>query len=298
VRTFRACLLLPLVLGLAVAGATQKAGSRPARPAAPPPPSGPPLQVGNPIVSQFEDGSPLEGGQKLVVGEFAFFRFNVLNFRTSDDGVVKITGRVQVFDSRGTPIAPVDEVAIATSIREEDKDWKPRIHTQFQLPGIAPPGTYKVHFEATDEQTHQKAAGDAAFEVDGHDVPASPTLAIRSIGFYRQAEDEVALGVAAYRPADTVWVKFDATGYKYGEQNAIDVTYDVAVTGPDGKQVFSQPDAAGEKSQAAYPQPWVPGTFSLTLTPDTSKGTYTLSITARDAVGKQTTTEKADFKVE
>lgn len=269
----------------------QKQNARQAAPAAPT------LQTANPIVSQFEDGESL-GGRKLIVGESAFFRFGVTNFRVSEEGKVKITGRVQVFDSRGTALAPADEVGIGTSIREEDKDWRPRIHTQFQIPGIAPPGTYKIKFEATDDQTHQKAAGETTFEVEGRNVPPSPVLAIRGIGFYRGAEDEVALGVAAYRPGDTVWVRFDATGYKYGEQNAIDVAYDVAVTGPDGKQVFSQENAAVEKSQASYPQPWVPGSFSLTLTPDTGKGTYTIAITARDAVGKQTVTEKAEFKVE
>jgi len=269
----------------------QKQAARPAAPA------GPPLQTASAVVSQFEDGESLSGG-KLVVGEYAFFRFEVRNFRVSEEGKVKITGRAQVFDSRGTAIAPPDEVGIATSIRQEDKDWRPRIHTQFQLPGIAPPGTYRIKYEATDEQTHQKATGEATFEVEGREVPQSPVLAIRGIGFYRGPEDEGALGVAAYRPADTVWVRFDATGYKYGEQNAIDVTYDVAVTGPDGKQVFSQENAAGEKSQASYPQPWVPGSFSLKLTADTGKGTYTLTITAHDAVGKQTATEKAEFKVE
>jgi hypothetical protein len=290
VRTVQAAALLSLCLSLDLSGQQKKAP-------APAPPI-PPLQTNSPIVSQFEDGARLDEGQKLIVGESAFFRFSVASFKTSEEGVVKVTGRAQVFDSRGTPIAPADEVAIATSTRQEDKGWSPRIHTQFQIPGIAPPGTYKIHYEATDEQTHQKAVGEATFEVDGRDVPASPVLVIRGIGFYRQAEDEVALGVAAYRPADTVWVRFDATGYKYGEQNSIDVAYDVAVIGPDGKQVFSQENAAVEKSQAAYPQPWVPGSFSLTLTPDTSKGTYTIAITARDAVGKQTATEKAEFKVE
>ncbi len=277
-------------------GAAQKPPQKPpSRPA--PAPAIPKPQTVDPIVSQFEDGAPI-GGQKLIVGEFAFFRFGVVNYHVSDEGAVKLTGRVQVFDPRGTPIAPADEVGIATSIREEDKDWKPRIHSQFQLPGIAPPGTYAIRFEATDEQTHLKANGETTFEVEGRNVPASPTLTIRNIGFYRDAEEETALGVAAYRPADTVWVKFDATGFRYGEQNSIDVSYDVAVTGPDGKQVFAQENAATEKSQASYPQPWVPGTFSLTLTGDTGKGTYTLAITARDSIGKQTVTEKAEFKVE
>jgi hypothetical protein len=261
-------------------------------------PAGPPLQTTAATVSQFEDGPGLEGSQKLVVGESGFFRFSVVNFKTADTGKVQLTGRVQVFDSRGTPIAPVDEVPIATKLSEEDKDWRPRFHSQFQLPAIAPPGTYKVHYEVTDEQSHQKASGDTNFAVDGRDVAASDTLTVRHIDFYRSADDEMPLKVAAYRPGEMVWVRFDITGYKYGDQNAMDVSYDVTVTDAAGKQLFAQENAAVEKSQAFYPQPWVPGSFSLTLQQDTAKATYSVAITAHDAMGKQNVTEKADFRVE
>jgi hypothetical protein len=256
------------------------------------------LKAADPVISQFEDGPPIVGGQKLVPGETAFFRFGVVNFKTSEDGKVQVTGHVQVIDSRGTPIAPADEIAIATSLRQEDKDWRPILRSQFQVPGIAPPGHYKIRYDVSDLQSKQKVSGQSEFEVSGQDVPASPVLAVRGIAFYRTQDDEKPLGIAAYRPGDMVWVRFDATGYKYGEQNAIDVTYDVSVSAADGKQLFSQPDAAVEKSQAFYPQPWIPGAFSLTLQPDMKPGTYSISVTARDAVGKQTATAKADFKVE
>jgi hypothetical protein len=95
-----------------------------------------------------------------------------------------------------------------------------------------------------------------------------------------------------------VWVRFDVTGYKYGEQNAIDVSYDVAVLTSEGKQLFAQENAAVEKSQAFYPQPWVPGSFSLTLQSTMHPGNYIVAITARDGVGNQTATEKAAFRVE
>lgn len=263
-----------------------------------PRPAAPQLQTADPAVSQFEDGPPLGAGQKLIVGETAFFRFGAVNFKTSDDGKVQVTGHVQVLDARGTPIMPVDEIPIATSLRQEDKDWRPIFRSQFQLPGIAPPGTYKVRYDVTDLQSHQKAAAEASFEVDGPDVPMSPKLVIRDITFHRSQDDEAPLGVAAYRAGDMVWVRFNVTGFKYGEQNSIDVAYDVAVSAADGKQLFAQQDAAVEKSQAFYPQPWVPGAFSLTLQADMSKGNYTISVTARDGVGNQTATEKAEFKVE
>lgn len=262
------------------------------------PKPGPAFRVAGPAVSQFEDGAPLAGGQKLVAGETLFFRFGVVNFKTSATGKVQITGHAQAFDPRGTAIAAQDEVAIGTTISQEDKGWKPVLHSQFQVPAIAPPGIYHIKFEAIDEQTHQTASGETTFAVEGRDVRPGPTLTIRELGFYRGQDDEAPLKVAAYRAGDMVWVKFDVTGYKYGEQNAIDVAYDVAVANSEGKELFAQQDAAVEKSQAFYPQPWVPGIFSLTLQPDMTKGAYAVVITARDGFGNQTVTQKAQFKVE
>lgn len=288
-RFFGVAAVIPVAAGL-LAGQNTKP-----KPAAA---AGPPLQLVSPVVSQFEDGSGLEGAQHLIVGEIGFFRFAVVNYKVADTGKVQLSAKVQVFDSRGTAIAPVDEQAIATALSEEDKDWRPRFRSQFQLPGIAPPGNYRVHYEATDELSHQKASGDATFTVDGPNVEPSDTLVIRQMAFYRGADDEVPIGVAAYRPGDVVWVKFFVTGYKHGEQHSMDVTYDVAVTDAAGKQLFAQENAAVEKNQAYYPQPWVPGAFSLTLQPDSAKVAYTVSITAHDAIGKQNVTEKAEFKVE
>ncbi|MDE3199190.1 MAG: hypothetical protein KGN84_22765 [Acidobacteriota bacterium] len=256
------------------------------------------LQTTQPIVSQFEDGAALEGGQKFVAGESGFFRFTAVNFKTADTGRIQLSGHAQVFDPRGTPIAPVDDLNIVTALSEEDKDWRPRFHFQFQLPAIAPPGTYRIHYEVTDEQLHQTASGDTVFPVEGPSVAPSDALVVRQIQFFRNADDEVPLNIIAYRPGDAIWIRFSITGYKHGEQNAIDVSYDVRVTDENGKQLFSQENAATEKSQAFYPQPWVPGSFSLKLQSDTSPGAYTVAITARDAVGNQNATDKAQFRVE
>ena len=76
------------------------------------PKPGPGFRVASPVVSQFEDGAPLAGGQKLIAGETLFFRFGVVNFKTSATGKVQITGHAQAFDPRGTAIAAQDEVAI------------------------------------------------------------------------------------------------------------------------------------------------------------------------------------------
>ena len=205
---------------------------------------------------------------------------------------------MQAFDSRGTAIVAKDESAVAGSIRDEDKDWKPRLHFQFQIPSLAPPGAYRIVFDATDDQSKRSSRGETTFLVDGRDVPASPQLVIRNLNFYRTADDEQPARTVSYRSGDMVWVKFDITGYKHGEQHAMDVAYDVVANAPDGRQLFAQENAAVERNQAFYPQPWVPAAFSLTLQPNMRPGEYTITITARDDIGKQTTSDKAVFRVE
>jgi hypothetical protein len=256
------------------------------------------LKVIHPIVSASEDGPELERGAAFQPGEVVYFSFQVENYKAGATGRVQLTGHIEAFDAKGTPIASPDEEVIGTSLSEEDKDWKPKLRSQIQIPSIAPPGSYRIHFDVTDNQTHQTVSEYAAFTVSGKGVEPSAELAIRNFGFFRTQEEPTPLRTPAYRAGDIVWVRFDITGYKYGDQNAVDVSYDVAVSAASGRQLFSQEDAAVEKSQAFYPQPWVPATFNLTLQSNMSPGVYTLTITAHDGIGNQTAPLRAEFKVE
>ena len=256
------------------------------------------FRVSDPIVSQFEDGAALAATQRVVPGETVFFRFSAADFKVGDTGKIIMTGHVQAFDPRGTAIISRDEAGVATSLREEDKDYRPRFHFQFQIPSLAPSGAYRIRFDATDDQTKATASAETTFQVDGRDVPASAQLVLRNFAFYRTADDAAPARSVAYRSGDMVWVKFDITGYKHGEQHAMDVAYDVTVTAPDGKQLFNQENAAVERNQAFYPQPWVPAVFSITLQPNMRPGEYAIAITAHDGIGKQTAVGKGVFRVE
>lgn len=254
------------------------------------------LRVGSPVASQFEDGPPL-GSLRLVPGEIVHFAFTVENYRRSDAGRVELTGHVEIFDPRGISISPSEEIPLITNLSDEDKNWKARLRSEIALPTIAPPGTYKVKFGATDEQSHQSSSGEASFQVDAKYVAPANELTIRELHFFRNQEDQTALITPSYRAGDTVWVKFYMTGYKFGGQNAIDTSYDVDVEGPDGKAIMHQEDAAMQKSLSYYPQPYIPAIFNLTLKPTTSHSVFKVVISAHDAMGKQTAIEKAEFQV-
>ncbi|HYA18682.1 MAG TPA: hypothetical protein VEF06_14515 [Bryobacteraceae bacterium] len=259
---------------------------------------GPNLAAARPVVSQSEDGPPMQGGESFVPGEQVFFRYIVEGLNAKPADKIRLTGHIQAFDPKGVAISVPDEQVIATTLAQEDKEWKPKIRSQFLIPTIAPPGTYRIRYDVVDEQTKKKATGEATFSVRSHAVEPAKELVIRNLGFYRAQDEQTPLKVVAYRAGDVLFVRLDITGYKYGEQNAIDVSYDVEILGPGGKSLFSQPDAAVERSQAFYPQPWVPVEFNLNLQTTMTLGTYTLVITAHDGVGNQTATEKTEFRVE
>jgi len=250
------------------------------------------------VVSDSEDG-PAVTAEGFRSGEQVFFSFQVENYKTGPTGKVQLTGHIQAFDPKGIPVSPPDEVVIGTTMSEEDKAWKPKLRAQIQLPSIAPAGTYAIKYDVTDLQTKQTASGEVTFRLSGRTVASADVLTIRGLGLYRTQDEETPLRVAAYRPGDILWVRFDVVGFRHGEQNSIDVAYDVAVVTGDGKPLFAQELAAVEKSQAFYPQPWVPGEFNLTLQSNMSTGPYTLIITAHDGIDSdKTVVAKAQFKVE
>lgn len=256
----------------------------------------PELKLVSPIAAQYDDGPPL-GGMRLRPGEVVYFSFVVENYTRSAARKVDITGHIQVFDPRGVPVAPADEIPMITSLSEEDKEWKPKLRSAVTLPPIAPPGTYKIRYDATDNQSHRSATGEASFEVEAKLVAPAPTLTIRELNFFRRQEDTTPLITPVYRAGDMIWVKFYIVGYKTGEQNSIDCSYDVELLGPDGASIMKKEDAAMEKSTAYYPQPYIPGIFNLTLKSTTPPAAYTVVITAHDNVGSQTATAQSKYQV-
>lgn len=256
-----------------------------------------PLKIANFTLSQFEDGASM-GNASIVPGETLFVSFQAENYKATADGKVELKANFQALDPRGIEIQPATNDAVKTTLAQEDKGWKPKFRAQLQVPAIAPPGAYRIKYSVTDAQSKQSGSGEVAFEVRGKDVAPSAELVIRNLQFFRGEEDSTPLAIAAYRPGDTLWCRFDITGYKYGPENAIEASYDVAVLNADGKQIFAQQNAATEKTKAFYPQPWVPGGVNLSLQKNMNVGGYSVVITAHDAVGGQTATAKSDFKLE
>lgn len=256
------------------------------------------LTIVNATARQSEDGPPLASDAEFTAGETVYFSFQVTGYNSSPDKKLRLNYRVEAFDPKGVPIAePVDSTFDA-NLAEEDSEWKPKIRIPILIPSIVPSGVYKITASVTDDISHLKTTAEAAFKVSGHTIAASTELGLRNFGFYRSDNDAQPIPTPVYRSGDGVFARFDITGFRYGDRNTVGVSYDVAVLNPDGKQIYAQPKAAEEKSFSFYPKPYVPGSMSLSLQPNTRPGQYTIVLTVHDDVGHQNYESRNTFQVE
>jgi hypothetical protein len=259
-----------------------------------------PLAIQNVALSQYEDGPKVPVSYEYVPGETIFLSFQVAGYQTQgdDEPQVRLEWRIEAKDPSGVLIVEPQTGKVATSLTQEDKEWMPKARQTILVPAFAPSGTYRIDILVRDEIAQAEVRKSVEFKVRGRQVEPSPTLVIRNLRFYRTEEDKQPLEVAAYRPGDTVWIRFDMTGYKFGEKNHYDVGYGIQVLKPNGETTLSQRDAALETDESFYPRAYVPAAFSLNLPHDVMTGEYTVVITVRDQVGHQKYEARQTFTVE
>lgn len=258
----------------------------------------PPLSILKPAISDMEDGPAVPSTFTFVPGQFLFLSFEVAGYSVSGERKVHLTTKVDALDPKGVRLVEPEASTVDTALSDEDKNWKPKVRQQILLPPLAGSGVYKIAIEVKDDLSNAVAAQQIQFEVRGHEVASSDTLVVRNFHFYRSEEDREPLAVAAYKPGDTLWARFDITGYRFGAGNSIDVDYGIAVLAPDGKVLFTREKSDEEKSSSFYPKAYVPCSMNLSLQSNIRPSQFTLVVTARDHTGNQTYEAKANFSVQ
>lgn len=257
-----------------------------------------PLAIVRPLVSDRDGGAAVPGSFVHGPGETMFFSFQVDGYTASAGNRVNLTYKLDAFDSHGVRIMEPVAAEIEETLAPEDKNWKPSVRQEIVIPPLADSGTYKIAVSVTDLVGKATAVKEISFEVHSRRVDPSDTLVIRNVRFFRAEDDREALAKPAYHRGDAVWARFDIIGYKFGEANSIDVSYDVAVLAPNGKVLYTQAQAGSDRSQSFYPKRYVPAIFSLATKPDTRPGEYTLLLTAHDGTGVQTAETRQSFTIE
>lgn len=262
------------------------------------------LEIEKFALRQFEDGPALAASHEFLPGETIFWSFRMRGYKikktetdTGDqESHMKLTWTLRATDPKGVPIEKERSGHVEARLFEQDKDWTPRAADSFVVPPLAPNGIYRATVTVKDESG--EATSELEFKVRGDTVEPSDTLVGRDVRFLRSENDTVPLRSPTYQPGDTLWVRFDITGYKFGEKNKYDVEYGLAILRTNGETMFTQPVAAKETNESFYPQHYVPGLLSLGLNKDLPKGSYTMVITMRDKIGNQTWEAREPFQVQ
>lgn len=265
------------------------------------------LTIVHAAFAQSEDGPPVASDFQFVPGDTIFFSCQTAGYKkipvdpkapVEDKSNMYLSYTLEVRDSRGALLQPPQDGKVQTTVSAEDKDWLPKIRESFAVPPLADSGDYQVIVKVTDELAATTAESQVKFSVLGRAVEPSDALVVRNFRFLRGEDDAKPLKVAAYRPGDSVWARFDMTGYKLGEHNQFDIEYGLAVLRTDGSVAYTEPHAASAKDQTFYPQRYQPGVLSLNLAKDQPLGEYTILLTVRDNLGQQTYETRQKFSVE
>jgi hypothetical protein len=173
----------------------------------------------------------------------------------------------------------------------------PIVRHSVPAPPLGDPGTYRILVLVKDLLAGAETKAEIPFRLGGRQVAPSDTLVVRNFRFLRSEEDREPLPAAVYRPGDTLWARFEIRGYKYAD-NAIHVEYGLAVLGPTGKTLYTEPRAAVEQSASFYPKRYLTGSLSLNLQPNAKPADYTIVLSVRDEIGKQVSETRHPFRIE
>jgi hypothetical protein len=258
----------------------------------------PALEIVRPFVSQMDGGAPDPSGFEHAAGETIWVQCRVSGYSKSENQQVWLKYSVQAFDPKGVPLDEVFQNERKTEVSAQDKEWQPKIATSIPIPPLGGPGTYKILFKVEDVVAKTNAELPVPFKVRAREVEPSDTLVVRNFRFYRDEDGNQPADKPVFKPGDGVFARFDLIGYKFGPKNKIDVSYITTVIAPGGKVLWTQPEPAVERSDAFYPQRYVPAAMGINLQKNIRPGEYAIGVQAKDAGGGQTCEATFTFTIE
>jgi hypothetical protein len=257
-----------------------------------------PLAIVRPTLHQFEGGPVVPSNFVFVPGDALFLSCLIQGYKASEDSRIHLRYQIDALDPAGVRLMETAQREIKTELAPEDKEWMPRIQQSVPVPPLTEPGGFRILVSVRDLLADSETKAEIPFRVGGRQVEPSDTLVVRDFRFLRSEEDRDALATAAYRPGDALWARFEIVGYRYGENNRVHVEYGLSVLGPSGKPLYAEPRAAVEESASFYPKRYLPGSLSLNLQQNARPGDYTIVLSVRDEIGKQTFEARHGFKIE
>lgn len=255
-------------------------------------------------VEDAEDAPFVATDYHFLPGQTLYFEFDIAGYGIHETGGyfkvrrLSLAYTVQPFDSNSVALAPAVSGKIDEDLAAQDKNWLPKRRASFLLPSLVTRGEYHVRVTVNDLVAKSQVSRDFPFLMRGAALTPGNGLTIENFRFLPTASDGEPLQLADFRAGDTVYARFDITGFKLGDGNAHDVAYGLKVLRPDGKTYLDAPQADEINSKSFYPTPYLPGNIQITTSRDSSAGSYVLVVTARDGIGNQTCESRQTFRIE
>jgi hypothetical protein len=262
-----------------------------------------PLQILAAGVESSEDAPFVSSDFDFLPGDYVHLQFQISGYAVkgaedSDVRKMSLTYEISPQDAKGVPLAPPVTGVIKDELTAEDKNWTPKRRAAFLLPAFLAAGEFRLHLNVRDMIANTSAERDLPFHIGGVVVVPSTTLTVQDFQFLRKEDDSEPLEVPAYSPGDTVYARFNITGFRLQPANEYHLSYGLTVNRPDGKVYLNEQSAAELSNQSFYPVAFVPGAIGVTTSRSSARGQYVLLLEVRDVAGSQTYRLKRAFTIE
>lgn len=253
-------------------------------------------------VQQADDESFVSADYKFMPGETVYVTFRIIGFHVKAEEdkslrSISLSWEASAVDSGNVLLAPVQSGEIQDDLSPQDKQWTPMRRTSFVLPQIVPAGEFHIHIVVKDVLANAEASKDVPFRIGGPQLDPSDAVVIQHVRFSRE-EDGPPLELAAYRPGDTAYAKFEIAGFSSGQDREYHVSYGLTVLAPDGKVFLDVPNAAEFKDTPFYPAKFLPGTVEILTKPTSARGNYVVILTAKDLTADKTFVTRRTLSLE
>ncbi len=262
-----------------------------------------PLAVINAGVSSAEDAPFVSSEFRFLPGDYLYFTFEIAGFsiHSENEGetrTISLAYEIIAEDREKRALAPPVSGEIKAELNPEDKNWVPKRGATFLLPSFIAAGPFQIRVAVKDLIGKTEASREIPFLVGGTSLQPADSITVENFRFLRGENDADALSVPAYSPGDTVYARFEMTGFRNGPENDHHVSYGVTVLAPDGKPFIKDSQAADLEDRSFYPAQFIPGNLALKMGKSNVRGEYVVVLTVRDLLAGQQYETKKVFSIE
>ena len=228
-------------------------------------------------------------------GDKVYSQFEVAGFTTDANGRVDLHLDVVPLDPNGLRLYENWKTTFQQAL-QNPKEPVPTTFN-FDIPGYAPAGTYKVQIKVHDAVKKTNAELSQSFTVETGELKPATQLEVRGFQFSR-SEGGPAEPNPAFKAGGTVYMAFKVAGMQFRDDRP-DVNIAIRVIAPGGDVLMERANLI----QIQDSIPYHPSTFFkqitcwVTLPANARQGAYKSSFAVTDQIAQKTVNQEAQFEV-